>query len=57
MQANIDQATKDAHRTLFLDENGVKKIIEASSKIISKKGKEVNLKDAIKSLDFSVKSH
>ena len=52
-QANIDQATKDAHRTLFLDENGVKKIIEASSKIISKKGKEVNLKDAIKSLDFS----
>jgi hypothetical protein len=52
-QANIDQATKDAHRTLFLDENGVKKIIEASSKIISKKGKEVNLKDAIKSLEFS----
>ena len=38
---------------MFLDENGVKKIIEASSKIISKKGKEVNLKDAIKSLDFS----
>jgi hypothetical protein len=52
-QANIDQATKDAHRTLFLDENGVKKIIEASSKIISKKGKEVNLKDTIKSLDLS----
>jgi len=52
-QANIDQATKDAHRTLFLDENGVKKIIEASSKIISKKGKEINLKDAIKSLEFS----
>lgn len=52
-QANIDQATKDAHRTLFLDENGVKKIIEASSKIISKKGKEVNLKDAINSLDLS----
>ena len=52
-QANIDQATKDAHRTLFLDENGVKKIIEASSKIISKKGKEVNLKDTINSLDLS----
>jgi hypothetical protein len=52
-QANIDQATKDAHRTLFLDENGVKKIVEASSKIISKKGKEVNLKDVIKSLDLS----
>ena len=52
-QANIDKATKDAHRTLFLDENGVKKIIEASSKIISKKGDEVNLKDVIKSLDFS----
>ena len=52
-QGNIDQATKDAHRTLFLDENGVKKIIEASSKIISKKGKEVDLKDTIKSLDLS----
>jgi len=52
-QANIDQATKDAHRTLFLDENGVKKIIEASSKIISKKGKEVNLKDVINSLELS----
>ncbi len=52
-QANIDQATKDAHRTLFLDENGVKKIIEASSKIISKKGKEINLKDTINSLDLS----
>jgi hypothetical protein len=52
-QANIDQATKDAHRTLFLDENGVKKIIEASSKIISKKGKEVNLKEVINSLELS----
>ena len=52
-QGNIDQATKDAHRTLFLDENGVKKIIEASSKIISKKGKEVDLKDIIKSTDLS----
>lgn len=52
-QANIDKATQDAHRTLFLDENGVKKIIEASSKIISKKGDEVNLKDVLKSLDLS----
>jgi len=52
-QANIDQATKDAHRKLFLDEGGVDAILNASTKIISKKGKEVDLKSAIKPEDLS----
>lgn len=52
-QANIDQATKDAHRKLFLDEGGVEAILNASTKIISKKGKEVDLKSAIKPEDLS----
>jgi len=52
-QANIDQATKDAHRKLFLDEGGVDAILNASTKIISKKGKEVDLKSVIKPEDLS----
>jgi hypothetical protein len=52
-QANIDQATKEAHRKLFLDEGGVDAILNASTKIISKKGKEVDLKSAIKPEDLS----
>jgi len=52
-QTNIDQATKDAHRKLFLDEGGVDAILNASTKIISKKGKEVDLKSVIKPEDLS----
>jgi len=52
-QANIDQATKDAHRKLFLDEGGVDAILNASTKIISKKGKEVDFKSVIKPEDLS----
>ena len=52
-QANIDQATKDAHRKLFLDEGGVDAILNASTKIISKKGKEVDFKSMIKPEDLS----
>jgi hypothetical protein len=52
-QTNIDQATKDAHRRLFLDEGGVDAILNASTKIISKKGKEVDLKSVIKPEDLS----
>jgi hypothetical protein len=52
-QSNIDQATKDAHRKLFLDEGGVDAILNASTKIISKKGKEVDLKSIIKPEDLS----
>lgn len=52
-QSNIDQATKDAHRKLFLDEGGVDAILNSSTKIISKKGKEVDLKSVIKPDDLS----
>jgi len=52
-QANIDEATKEAHRKLFLDEGGVDAILNASTKIISKKGKEVDLKSVIKPEDLS----
>lgn len=52
-QANIDQATKDAHRKLFLDEGGVDAILNASTKIISKKGKEIDFKSMIKPEDLS----
>jgi len=52
-QANIDQATKDAHRKLFLDENGVDKILNTSTKILSKKGEEVDLKSFVKPEDLS----
>lgn len=52
-KANIDQATKDAHRKLFLDENGVDLIVNASTKLISKKGQEVDLKSIIKPGDAS----
>lgn len=52
-QSNIDQATKDAHRRLFLDEGGVDAILNASTKIISKKGKEIDFKSMIKPEDLS----
>jgi hypothetical protein len=52
-QSNIDQATKDAHRKLFLDEGGVDAILNASTKIISRKGKEVDFKSMIKPEDLS----
>lgn len=52
-QSNIDQATKDAHRKLFLDEGGVDAILNASTKIISKKGKEIDFKSMIKPEDLS----
>ncbi len=46
-QQNIDQATKDAQRKLFLDENGVKAIVDASTKFFTKKGEEIQLKTMV----------
>jgi len=46
-QQNIDQATKDAQRKLFLDENGVKAIVNASTKFFTKKGEEIQLKTMV----------
>ena len=50
---NIDEATREAHRKLFLDENGVDKIMNTSTRILSKKGEEVDLKSFIKPDDLS----
>jgi len=52
-QTNIDEATKQAHRKLFLDENGVNAILNASTKLVTKKGKEIDLKSALKPEDVS----
>jgi hypothetical protein len=52
-QGNIDQATKDAHRKLFLDKGGLDGVIKASTRLINKKGKEVELADFIKPNDLS----
>jgi hypothetical protein len=52
-QTNIDNATREAHRKLFLDENGVNAILNASTKLVTKKGKEIDLKSALKPEDVS----
>jgi uncharacterized spore protein YtfJ len=52
-QENIDQATKDAHRRLFMDKGGLDGVIKASTRLINKKGKEVELADFIKPGDLS----
>lgn len=52
-QENIDQATRDAQRKLFLDKNGLDNTIKATTRLINKKGQEVDLKDFIKPEDFS----
>ena len=52
-QENIDQATKDAQRKLFLDKNGLDNTIKATTRLISKNGQEVDLKDFIKPEDLS----
>lgn len=52
-QENIDQATKDAQRKLFLDKNGLDNTIKATTRLISKSGQEVDLKGFIKPEDLS----
>ena len=52
-KSNIDESTREAHRKLFLDENGVDKILNTSNKILSKKGEEVDLKSFVKPEDLS----
>jgi hypothetical protein len=52
-QTNIDNATREAHRKLFLDENGVNAILNASTKLVTKKGKEIDLKSAFRPEDVS----
>ena len=52
-QQNIDQATKEAQRKLFMDLNGLDNTIKATTRLISKKGQDVDLKSFIKPEDFS----
>lgn len=51
-QQNIDQATKDAQRKLFMDQNGLDNTIKATTRLISKKGQDVDLKSFVKPEDF-----
>lgn len=43
-QSKIDEATRKAHYQLFMDNDGVDKIIKATSKLKTKDGKDVDLK-------------
>jgi hypothetical protein len=52
-QKNIDEATKEAHRKLFMDKGGLDGVIKASTRLINKKGQEVELTDFIKPNDLS----
>ena len=52
-QKNIDDATKEAHRKLFMDKGGLDGVIKASTRLINKKGQEVELSDFIKPGDLS----
>jgi len=47
-QANIDNATKEAHRKLFLDKDGLAAIENASTRLISKSGKDVDIKSLLR---------
>ena len=50
-QANIDNATKEAHRKLFLDKDGLAAIENASTRLISKSGKDVDIKSLLRPSD------
>jgi hypothetical protein len=52
-QQNIDQATREAQRKLFMDPNGLDSTVKATTRLISKKGQEVDLKSLIKPDDLS----
>jgi hypothetical protein len=43
-QSKIDEATRKAHYQLFMDNDGVDKIIKATSKLKTKDGKDVDVK-------------
>ncbi len=46
-QSKIDEATRKAHYQLFMDNDGVDKIIKATSKLKTKDGKDVDLKSLV----------
>lgn len=51
-QQNIDQATKEAQRKLFMDPNGLDNTVKATTRLINKKGQDVDLKSFVKPEDF-----
>lgn len=51
-QKEIDQATKEAQRKLFLDPNGLDSTIKATTRLINKKGEDVDLKSFLKPEDL-----
>jgi hypothetical protein len=51
-QANIDDATREAQRKLFLDPSGVAAIRNASMKLFTRDGKEVDWKKEIQGRDL-----
>jgi hypothetical protein len=52
-QAQVDEATRQAHMRLFLDPAGVKAINEASARLVSKDGKDIDLRRAIDPKDLA----
>lgn len=46
-QSQIDEATRKAHYQLFMDNDGVDKIIKATSKLKTKDGKDVDVKSLL----------
>lgn len=46
-QSQIDEATRKAHYQLFMDNDGVDKIIKATSKLKTKEGKDVDVKSLL----------
>lgn len=51
-QANIDDATKEAQKRLFMDPSGVDAIRNASMKLVTKDGKEIDWKKEIQGRDL-----
>jgi len=52
-QKNIDNSTKQAITQLLFDKEGLDKITKASTKIFTRKGQEIDIKDVVKGVDLS----
>lgn len=52
-QKNIDESTKQAITQLLFDKEGLDKVTKASTKIFTRKGKEIDIKDVVKGVDLS----
>lgn len=52
-QAQVDDATRQAHMRLFMDPAGVKAINDATMRFMTKDGKEVDLRTAVNARDLA----